>query len=232
MHGRKKEDYRNRDEEQKKASLQKAIKYQQLINISMEIRKNSTQKQHAIDFMKALEVTGQTLRINPDVYSLFNYRKEIILHYDLLEGEGSPFSISPSTSNSVVNVKGESFCMEKNPDFPGSSNSKTKAKVSDGGEDKSERKIEKDIEIEEEGNCDGGKEINKNSVEEENSTTKGSVQDSELRESIRPKFLEKELTFTAECIKANPKSYCAWHHRQWIFESLHKSTKSWKENES
>lgn len=32
-------------------------------------------------------------------------------------------------------------------------------------------------------------------------------------------IFDKDLSFTEVCLQANPKSYCAWHHRCWILEN-------------
>ncbi|XP_055376422.1 geranylgeranyl transferase type-2 subunit alpha [Condylostylus longicornis] len=35
----------------------------------------------------------------------------------------------------------------------------------------------------------------------------------------RNELYQKDLNFTEQCLKVNPKSYCAWHHRCWILEN-------------
>ncbi|KAK2550991.1 Geranylgeranyl transferase type-2 subunit alpha [Acropora cervicornis] len=38
---------------------------------------------------------------------------------------------------------------------------------------------------------------------------------------------QRELSFLTNCLQVNPKSYCVWHHRQWIMEFMPQP--SWKE---
>lgn len=41
----------------------------------------------------------------------------------------------------------------------------------------------------------------------------------ELQQNPETEAFTKELEFTVVCLRANPKSYCIWHHRSWCMET-------------
>lgn len=41
----------------------------------------------------------------------------------------------------------------------------------------------------------------------------------EVKLNPETEIFNKELDFTVVCLKANPKSYCIWHHRSWCLET-------------
>eukprot|EP01038_Epipyxis_sp_PR26KG_P010803 gene10803-14502_t len=125
MHGRKKID-RVPTEQEIAALTKKRDTYGQLVKIIFERKLNNDYT------LETLELTGKLLKINPDFYTLWNYRREILLTV-----------------------------------FP-------------------------------------------NVLKERNSESSDEINDIKSR----------ELQLSAEGIQKNPKSYGAWHHRQWIFEHL------------
>lgn len=42
----------------------------------------------------------------------------------------------------------------------------------------------------------------------------------DINEEEWQKLLEEELKTTEQCLGKNPKSYGAWHHRDWVFQVI------------
>jgi geranylgeranyl transferase type-2 subunit alpha len=152
MHGRRKDEYQRtllaRSQAEKEAAKNKVFKYKQLMELALQQRQEKRHCKEALVTGEALEndlvLSSQLLRINPDVYTLWNYRKEMIVASKIIRQEAE-----------------------------------------DGETEKEECENERE----------GGK------------------------APLPPgSFLQKELDLVIDCIRKNPKSYGAWHHRRWLLD--------------
>jgi geranylgeranyl transferase type-2 subunit alpha len=90
MHGVKRSDETKKTAEEREASRLKAVKYGQLASILLA---KHAKKEYTLE---NLELTGKMLRANPDFYSLWNFRRAILLdlygQYGLLSSKSSSIS--------------------------------------------------------------------------------------------------------------------------------------------
>jgi geranylgeranyl transferase type-2 subunit alpha len=73
MHGRRKADVVVETQEMAKLRLQKIEKYCKLV------KKIQTRRNQGLKDLETLELTSKLLTVNPEVYTIWNYRKEIVL---------------------------------------------------------------------------------------------------------------------------------------------------------
>jgi len=152
MHGRRKDEYQRthlaRSQAEKEAAKNKVFKYKQLMELALQQRQEMRHCKEALVTGEALDndlvLSSQLLRINPDVYTLWNHRKEMIVASGVLRQEA------------------------------------------EGGETEKEE-------------CESEREGGKAPL------PPGS-------------FLQTELDLVIDCIRKNPKSYGAWHHRRWLLD--------------
>ncbi|RWS15486.1 geranylgeranyl transferase type-2 subunit alpha-like protein [Dinothrombium tinctorium] len=120
------------------------------------------------DNQNALSLTAPLLMTNPDVYTLWNYRREIILEF-----------------KSQVQCKLETETVET-----------------------SKNNSENDVKPKDDNSNDLSDDMNKSKSDE-------TQNEFEI-------LCENELELTSSCLLKNPKSYCVWHHRAWVLQTMEK----------
>jgi geranylgeranyl transferase type-2 subunit alpha len=134
MHGRRKAEYQAallaRSEVEKEAAKNKVLKYKQLATLALQQRREAKEQgTPPITTRKGLEealaLSAQLLRVNPDVYTLWNHRKEAIaasqvVRHELEEGDageaaGAGETAAPSTSFLKTELGLIAECIQKNP---------------------------------------------------------------------------------------------------------------------
>jgi len=133
MHGYTKKEAAQKTDEERRALDAKAAKYKGMADMLLRC------KESGLSGDEHLEMTAKALRVNPDFYSIWNYRREI-----LVERYGKSLGLTNKIGQSVEKEN-------------------TKIKQENGGE-----------------------------------------------------VVATEFGLTSDAILKNPKSYGAWHHRQWI----------------
>lgn len=147
MHGRKKATAPLTPDEAAAIST-KVTTYQKLATKLLAARSASSEPSPAI-----FELQAQLLKINPDFYTLWNHRKEMLLAQ---QHQNSPNR--GVNSGGVQSTPGRGCTVRK------------------------------------------------------------------LTEKLNPKVLATELELTRQCIRRQPKSYGAWHHRLWIVQGTSRSS--------
>ena len=148
MHGRRILDEKNRSEEEREALKLKAKKYANLCNIALLKYKSKDYS------MENIELTSSLLRINPDFYSMWNYRRHMLIHH-----YQDKYGLQQELST-----------------------------IEEGRLSKLD--------------------------------TTSNTSDSDIIKQIA----NTEFDLTKDAIMKNPKSYCAWYHRQWIVQRFQYST--------
>ncbi len=124
MHGRRKADYQAvlqaRSEAEREAARNKVAKYKQLQGLALQKRREEKGAAAAggPPVEEALALSAQLLRVNPDVYTLWNHRKEIMTASRVLSSLGEAQQqdapgAGPSLLTAELALVAE--CIQKNP---------------------------------------------------------------------------------------------------------------------
>ena len=184
-------------------------------------------KERAFTF-EALVLTQQLIELNPDCYTPWNYRKQILSSKlsmkSRVEPEPTPVesieqAITENTESPGENKQDE-VPKEEGAEIPNSDAVKDEPKEVQPTVEDEEEKKRKQQELEEQAKI---KEIEQEKLEKE-------AQEKELKEleetiTLRQKkeLIRKDLTeITIRAIRHNHKSYNVWYHRRWIMLQMKK----------
>jgi len=133
MHGRRKAENQAallaRSEAEKEAARDKVHKYKQLVALALKQRREANDQNLTVTTRKELEealaLSAQLLRVNPDVYTLWNHRKEAIAASQVIRHElegayaretgGELENALPPTSFLKTELSMIAECIQKNP---------------------------------------------------------------------------------------------------------------------
>eukprot|EP00611_Tribonema_gayanum_P030143 TRINITY_DN8291_c0_g1_i1.p1 TRINITY_DN8291_c0_g1~~TRINITY_DN8291_c0_g1_i1.p1 ORF type:complete len:415 (+),score=97.67 TRINITY_DN8291_c0_g1_i1:68-1312(+) len=204
MHGRKKLD-KPRSEEELAAIRAKVLNYSKVVAATNQLRRELLARPSAQTQKTLLDVVDKVVRVNPDYYSIWNYRKEAAL--PILEGTGPPQSLpslkalaaktlqtaaaapdtsSASTTDAPPTLKqlaaATVYTAASGPSAAASSGTAAAAPPPPPSSTVAEGKLEVGV------------------------------------QEHRAQVVEQELALAAAAFKRNPKCYSAWHHRRWVLE--------------
>lgn len=143
-------------------------------------------------------ITGKLIELNPDFYTLWNFRRNIVNHFraEITQTEKN----DTKSSSDVINGNDEDSSETNNID----SNDDAKS-------DSCSRKY----------NDKNDKDENDNN-DTDTDKPLAAEQENKQRDSLTVLFAG-ELRLTEAALRKNPKSYYAWHHRKWVVDQGYNS---------
>ena len=221
MHGRRKAEYQAallaRSEAEKEAAKNKVLKYKQLATLALQQRREAkeqgtppTTTRKGLE--EALALSAQLLRVNPDVYTLWNHRKEAIAasqvvrrelaEADAGEAAGAEETAAPSTSFLKTELGLISECIQKNPKSYGAWHHRRWL-------------------LEHAFPCTASSSPSSSSSSPSSSSSSPSSSSSSSSSSAAPPpqlipTLDEELALCAQLLDLDERNFHCWNYRRWV----------------